>query len=352
MRRMAPGATWNDAPFMGKIAVAASLILAAAPSLFAQQTVAPADAKLPMILNVLPVMGNLDRAEEFYHRLLGLESTIGDPRARLAWYPNAPFLQDMYAVQGNTRNFFLRAPGSELTFEIESFDGTKAKPLTTHIQDPGAVQFIFNTRDIDQLTAWLTKGGAKVHTIGGKPVGFSDEAGGARAIEFDDFNGFFVRLVQRDNFVKPAGAPTPFIDGVILATTIDDTEKTAKFYHDVLGVNVKQGSFVSDPKLAETFGLKGAQVRESSVELPDKTPPLHFFEFKGVEREPLHPLTADPNSVLIRIAVHDLEGIMAKVKAAGGQIMNASGGITVNGRAHWLVVTDPNGIHLQLLERY
>jgi len=334
---------------MKRILIAA-LILASAPLAFPQGAL-PADAQLPMILNVLPVMGNLDRTEEFYHRLLGLESNIGDPRARLAWYPNAPFLQDMYAVKGNTRNFFLRAPNSELTFELESFDGTTAKRLDTHIQDPGAMQFIFGTRDIDQLTAWITKGGAKVHSIGGKPVGYSDEMGAAHAIEFDDFNGFFVRLVQRDNQPKPEGAPTPFLNGATLGATVEDSEKTAKFYHDILGVEVKLGSFVSDANTLASYGLKGAQVRESVVVFPDKTPPLHFFEFKGVERKPLRPATADPNSVLIRIAVHDLEGILAKVKAAGGQIMNASGGITVNGRAHWLVVTDPNGIHLQLLER-
>ena len=334
---------------MKRMFATAALIVVTASMMFAQA--APPEAKLPMILNVLPVMGNLDRAEEFYHRLLGLESAVGDPRARLAWYPNAPFLEDMYAVKGNTRNFFLRAPGSELTFEIESFDGAKGKPLSTHIQDPGVVQFIFNTRDIDQLTTWLTKGGAKVHTAGGKPLAYTDDAGGARAIEFDDFNGFFVRLVQRDDVKKPEGAPTAFINGATIGTTIEDTDKTVRFYHDILGVDVKTGSFSSDTKLAETFGLKGAQVRESAVDFPDKTPPLHFFEFKGFDRKPLHPLTADPNSVLIRIAVHDLEGIMAKVKAAGGQIMNASGGITVNGRTHWLVVTDPNGIHLQLLER-
>jgi len=335
---------------MKRIFLIAALVLATTALTFAQGAL-PADAQLPMILNVLPVMGNLDRAEEFYHHLLGLESNIGDPRARLAWYPEAPFLEDMYAVKGNTRNFFLRAPGSELTFEMESFDGAKGKPLATHIQDPGAVQFIFGTRDIDQLTAWITKGGAKVHSVGGKPVAFVGEEGGARAIEFDDFNGFFVRLYQRDNLPPSQGAPTAFINGATIGTTIEDTEKTAKFYHDVLGVDVKLGSFTSDAKLLESFGLKGAQVRESAVVFPEKTPPLHFFEFKGVERKNLRPATADPNSVLIRIAVRDLDGIFARVKAAGGQIMNASGGITVNGRAHWLVVKDPNGIHLQLIER-
>jgi len=348
---------------MNRITFGAGLVLITSLAAFAQ-VAPPAEAQLPMILNVLPVMADLDRAEEFYHRLLGLESTQGDPRARLAWYPNAPFLQDMYAVKGNTRNFFLKAPNSELTFELESFDGTQAKRLDTHIQDPGAMQFIFSTRDINQLTSWITKGGAKVHTIGGKPVSYGSglafvpdgQAGrpiSFQAVEFDDFNGFFVRIVQLGDSSKTAGAgaPTAFLNGATLGATVEDSEKTAKFYHDVLGVDVKLGTFTSDAKLLESFGLKNGQVRESVVNFPDKTPPLHFFEFKGVERKGLHPAQADPNSVLIRIAVHDLEGIMAKVKAAGGQIMNASGGITVNGRTHWLVVKDPNGIHLQLLER-
>jgi predicted enzyme related to lactoylglutathione lyase len=344
---------------MKRILLAALVLITSLPA-FSQAP--PAEAQLPMILNVLPVMGNLDRAEEFYHRLLGLESTQGDPRARLAWYPNAPFLQDMYAVKGNTRNFFLKAPNSELTFELESFDGTQAKRLDTHIQDPGAMQFIFATRDVNQLTAWITKGGAKVYSAGGKPVSYgagviATPNGPSRpisfqAVEFDDFNGFFVRLVQLGDPAAGTGAPAAFISSAALGATVEDTEKTAKFYHDILGLDVELGKFSSDAKLLESFGLKDAQVRESVVKFADpKAPPLWFFEFKGVDRKPLHPAQADPNSVLIRIAVHDLEGIMAKVKAAGGQIMNASGGITVNGRTHWLVVKDPNGIHLQLLER-
>jgi len=340
---------------MKRTLLIAFLGVAASPCLFPQGA-PPAEQQMPVILNVLPVMADLDRTEEFYHRLLGLESTIGDPRARLAWYPNAPFLIDMYNVKGNTRNFFLRAPNSELTFELESFDGTNAKRLDTHIQDPGAMQFIFGTRDVNQLTAWITKGGAKVYSTGGAPVAYADANGGARAIEFDDFNGFFVRLVQRDSVAKPTGAPTPFVDGAMLGATVEDTEKTAKFWKDVLGLDTKIGAFSSDPKLLESFGLKNAEVRESEVVFAGpKAPPLHFFEFKGngqeMTRKPLRPNQADPNSVLIRIAVKDLEGIMAKVKAAGGQIMNGSGGITVNGRTHWLVVKDPNGIHMQLLER-
>jgi len=340
---------------MKYIALFTALILAAAVPTLAQAPAQPEPAG-PFILNLLPVMDNLDRAEQFYHSLLGLESPLGDPRARLLWYPQAPFLDDMYGVKGNTRNFFLRVPGSELTLEIEQFSGAKGKRLDTHIQDPGAVQLIFTTNNIDQLTDWLTKGGAKVLTSGGKPVSLTSEEGTARAIVFQDFNGYFVKLIQRDGppaAPSPTGAPpNSFITGVTIGVTVDDTEKTARFYHDVLGVDVKTGpSFSADSKQTEAFGLKGAQVRESAVMFPDKTPPLHFFEFKGVDRKPLHPLVADPNSVLIRIALHDMDKVVERVKAAGGQIMNVSGGPIRNGRNLFLIVTDPNGAHLQLLER-
>ncbi|MEQ1884372.1 MAG: VOC family protein [Bryobacteraceae bacterium] len=311
-----------------------------------------AEPPVPYILNILPVTDDLDHAEVFYHRLLGLESANGDPRARLVWYPQNPFLDDMYGVKGNTRNFFLRVPGSELNLEIEQFSGTKAKKLETRIQDPGAVQLIFNVNDIDLLTGWLVKGGAKVLSTGRKPVPVVEPSGPARAILFQDFNNFFVRLIAKDAPPKPLTGPQPtYISGVTIGVTVEDTEKTMKFYRDVLGTEVNALPYSPDEGHIDAFGLKGAQYRESAVAFAEKTPQLHFFEFKGVDRKPLRPAPADPNSVLIRIAVKDMDSIVARVKQAGGQIMNISGGPTINGRNKWLVVKDPNGIHLQLVDR-
>jgi len=336
--------------------VAAIAIIVTAPFFApaqAPQQGQQAEPPVPFIMNLLPVTDNLDRAEEFYHRLLGLESANGDPRARLVWYPQNPFLDDMYGVKGNTRNFFLRVPGSDLNLEIEQFSAATGKRLDTHIQDPGAVQLIFNVNDIDLLTGWLTKGGAKALSVGRKPVGVLDELGNpSHAILFQDFNGFLVKLIQRDGPAKPLTGPlAPYIGGVTIGVTVDDTEKTARFYREVLGIDVTGFPFAVDEGQIEAFGLKGAQYRESKVAFPEKSPQLHFFEFKGVERKALHPGVADPNSVLIRIAVRDMDAVVGRVKAAGGQIMNVSGGPTVNGRNKWLIVTDPNGIHLQLVDR-
>jgi catechol 2,3-dioxygenase-like lactoylglutathione lyase family enzyme len=84
--------------------------------------------------------------------------------------------------------------------------------------------------------------------------------------------------------------PNSYVTGVTIAITVEDTEKTARYYREVLGVDVKTDSpFVDDA----VFGPKGAQYRESVVALPEKSPPLHFLEFKGVDRKALRPERGD-----------------------------------------------------------
>ena len=210
------------------IAAATALIVAGSVSMFAQ---APQQARVeqkgPVIINILSVIDDLDKAEAFYHRLLGLEANAGDVRARLEWYPESPFLDDIYRTKGNSRNFVLRVPGSDLGVEIEQFSGAKGKRLNTHLQDPGALQLIFTVNNIDNVANYLAKGGAKILTAGGKPVSVKYGAGTARAILFEDFNGWFVQLVQPDIPPAPRGingaGPNSYITGVTIAITVEDT---------------------------------------------------------------------------------------------------------------------------------
>lgn len=330
-------------------------LLAIAASLACAQT--PLNSPVPAILNILTVNDNLDRTLEFYHHLLGLQSADADPRARLAWYPQAPQLDDMYSLKSDTRNFFLKIPGSDLILEPEQFRASKGKKLDTHVQDPGALQLIFYTRDIDQLSAWLVKGGARVVTRGAKPISGESARGPVREIVFADFNGFFVKLVQRENqpkpTVAPGVAPTPLIDGVTMGIAVQDIEKTARFYRDAVGIDVKSPpSFTADRREAAVLGLAAGEIRESSAVLPPKSPELHFFEFKGVAQHALHPGIADPNAIVIRINVPNIEAAMAKAKAAGAPSISVSRGITVFGRNHFLMLKDPDGIYLQLTERF
>jgi hypothetical protein len=195
----------------------------------------------PTFVDYMPQVANLDKAEYFYHQLLGLESPQGDPRARLAWYPTRPFLVDMYVVSGKIRNFYLRVPVSDLMIEPIQWSEAKGKPLNPRIQDTGSTRLILNVNNIDALTDRLKRGKAKVITTGGKPVTVTDKTGTRRTIVFEDFNGFFVQLVELDPQPPQTGdaPPTYFINGSNLALTVADLDKSARFIGTILGLQVK-----------------------------------------------------------------------------------------------------------------
>jgi hypothetical protein len=304
---------------------------------------APAPPR-PAVVGYIPQVADLEKAERVYHELLGLEAAQGDPRARLEWYPTRPFLKDMYAVGGQIRNFIVRVPTSDLQVEPIQWSEAGGKPLHPRLQDPGATRLVLSVSKLDVLVDRLTKGGLKPLTLGGKPIELSGPNGTSRSIMFEDLNGFFVELVQQA--VLPSrgvdGSPLPYIYDASVTLTVADLDTSARFIREVLGLEVTAGSFEQDPKRLQMFGVTGAKYREAAVQWPDKTPQVNLIEFSGVDRTPLSPLVADPNSVLIRMNVRDMTSTLAKVKAfPDATIMNVSGKPFVNGRNQWLVVRVP-----------
>jgi catechol 2,3-dioxygenase-like lactoylglutathione lyase family enzyme len=313
---------------MRHVGIAATLVLAAVAALAQTPQV---QQQLPLMVGTLLVVDDLDKTEEFYHHLLGLEGRDGDPRARLGWYPVNPFLTDMYGVEGNSRNFFLRIPGSDLILEPEQFNRAGGKALNPRLQDPGAAYLMLTANNINVLVDRLEKGGAKV----------VDRTPGAAWIQ--DFNGFYVKLTQRDAQIQPGAAPPPtYITGVEIGVSVGDLAKTSAFYRDVLGLETSATTKAT---------LKGMPYQEAVVVMPDKTPQIRLLEFNVSDRKPIHPKVADPNSILLRMNVRNMDSIIPRVQPAGGRIMNLSGRPFVNGRNRWLIVSDPNDIHLQLVER-
>src|SRR5207253_2742785 len=135
--------------------------------------------------------------------MLGIQAlpAAGDPRARLQWYESRPFLEDMYGVGGQLRNFLVQVPNfrvqtEPLQIQALQWRDAKGKALNPRLQDSGATRLILIVSNLDVLVDRLKKGGAKVVTTGGAPVAIADGTGSSRAIMFDDGNGFFVELIQ------------------------------------------------------------------------------------------------------------------------------------------------------------
>ncbi len=304
------------------------------------------------LVGYMLAVDSLEKGEEFYHHLLGLEAGA-DPRSRLKWYKVVPFLTDMYRANENLRNFTLRIPGADMGVEPVQWSEAKGRNLQPVLQDAGASQLILAVNDIDELLMWLTKGGAKVVTSGGKPIATSKGNNKAREVIVRDLTGSYVRLVQPDplppgNGVN--GAPSPsYVIGGNVAITVDDTEKTARFYED-LGLKVQMGDFTSDPAHLAVLGMKGVQYRDSIVLFPGKSQ-LHLIQFKGAEGRRLSPGIIDPNAVVLRVQVRGIDVLYSKLKASGARIVSVSGEPFQNGRTRWLMLRDPNNIYVQLTEQ-
>src|SRR5215475_2480666 len=316
----------------------------------------PAPAEVTGLIGYMVVPDALEKSVEFYHNLLGLQQPGGDPRAKLKWYGVVPFLTDMYGVRGNARNFTLQVPGAEFGVEPMQWSESRGKPLQPRLQDPGASQLILTVHDIDELLGFLTKGGVRVVTTGGKPLRLNNSQGKARGVVVQDFHGYYVRLIQPDVLPPLGGAngagPPGYIIGGEVAITVQDTEKAAQFYRDVLGLKVALGDgFSSDPNELAALGLKGSvQYRDSIVMFPGKSQ-LHLVEFKGIERKPIHPGIVDQNAVVLRVGVRGIDDLYNKIKSAQVHIVSVSGGVYLNGPTKWLMVRDPDNIYVQPVER-
>jgi catechol 2,3-dioxygenase-like lactoylglutathione lyase family enzyme len=329
------------------------LFLLASAITFGGQAAQSSTPQTLALVGYMMAVDSLEKGEEFYHHLLGLEAGA-DPRARLKWYKVVPFLTDMYRANENLRNFTLRIPGADMGVEPVQWNETKGRNVQPNVQDAGASQLVLTVNDIDELLMWLTRGGAKVVTAGGKPVATNKGNNKAREVVVRDLTGSYVRLVQPDPLPPGTGvngAPSPsYVIGGNVAITVDNTERTARFYEDLLGVKVQFGQFMSDPAELAVLGMKGVQYRDSVVLFPGKSQ-LHLVEFKGAEGRRLTPGIIDPNAIVLRVQVRGIDALYAKLKAAGAPIMSLSGEPFQNGRTRWLMLRDPNNIYVQLTEQ-
>ena len=73
-------------------------------------------------------------------------------------------------------------------------------------------------------------------------------------------------------------------------------------------------------------------------------------EFQGVERQPLKTRVQDPGSTRFYLTVSNLDGAVARFKAAGGTVITAGGQPVVGGGTRYTAVRDLNGVFFVLSE--
>ena len=100
------------------------------------------------------------------------------------------------------------------------------------------------------------------------------------------------------------------------------------------------------------MGLKGAQVRLSTLQVPGSPLQLEFVEVKGAPGTAMHPNLQDPGATRLQLRLRDLDGTIGRMKAAGSSVVSSGGQpVTLNGGIKAAIMTDPNGIYLVLIQQ-
>jgi catechol 2,3-dioxygenase-like lactoylglutathione lyase family enzyme len=244
----------------------------------------------------------------------------------------------------------LALPGN-MRFELTHFTGVKRQAAQAKYTDPGAASIVFYVRDIDTIVANAKRADATLITDGGAPVEISTAKGKARSIILRDPDGFFVQLVQE---APAAGAPESNVHRVSLAYTMENAESTAKFYTGLLGIDLSAPSaFSKDPAMLKLYGAPaGTEFRRISGVMPGPQAGIEFTEFRGLPRTKFHLRVRDPGAPAMAIQVNELRPTIARMKAAGTNIISANGEIVdFGGGTFTIFVEDPNGMNLEVFER-
>ncbi len=133
---------------------------------------------------------------------------------------------------------------------------------------------------------------------------------------------------------------------------VNDLDTTLAFYRDVFGIDGKAQDF-ANPGVPLLTNAPGVTLRLSMVGLPGGTR-FEFTHFKGLERQPAQAKYTDPGAASLVFYVRDIDTLVASAKKANGTIVTTGSTpveiATAKGRARSIVLRDPDGFFLQLVE--
>jgi len=259
--------------------------------------------------NFIHVVSNLDRSIEFYHDGLGLEMT-GAPGPH-AFSANAVVssLYDAPGAQSRVASF--KIPGSNMAVEIVEFEGLNATPVQPRFFDPGAITLTLAVQDVEATKTRLSR-------IKGLEWISASRVGTAVVRDPD---GIFVELAPPTSALR-------------LGVTVENLERTTRFYRDALG-----------------FTGAGTAARGlARLEVPGDAFPVDFTAPNYADRKAVHSAIHDPGSGVLRLRVGDFDAVVKALTAAGATVVSAGGQPVNLGRNRAVILRDIDNLFVQVLE--
>jgi catechol 2,3-dioxygenase-like lactoylglutathione lyase family enzyme len=132
---------------------------------------------------------------------------------------------------------------------------------------------------------------------------------------------------------------------------VANLDRSLAFYRDGLGLEASGPGavFRPDEVIMKLANVPGAQTRYTWLKVPGSAMAVELIEYKGIERQHVRPRFQDPGATNLTVRVRDLDGTMARLKTAGGQVITVSGApAEIGGRSRILFMQDPDGFVIEL----
>jgi len=320
-----------------------SAILLAAVA-FAQTGTAPSDAPVVGMLNYIHATNKLETTLAFYHDVFGLDAP--EPRPLLS--PGVPALTNSPGVK--LRLSTLHFPNTAFGFELTEFSNVDRKPGTPKHTDPGAALIALRVKDMEPVLTAVKKLNTPIITTSGGPVTLETPSGKIRGMLIRDPDGYVIEVVES----KPAEGVKADgnVFGASMGLTVADMESTKKFYNGLLGFDLKGDlEFSSNPAILDLTGAPHAKNREMTAIVPGTKALIAFYEYQGIPRTPFHLRVPDPGAPAVALRVHDLDGLLKRMRAAGVPVTSLRGEVVqFTPTIRNIFVEDPNGLNIELFE--
>jgi catechol 2,3-dioxygenase-like lactoylglutathione lyase family enzyme len=159
--------------------------------------------------------------------------------------------------------------------------------------------------------------------------------------------------------VAAQSASEAVVSACHVSPIVSDLEKSARFYHDLLGMDLMPAPppgplpWDTDQGHLLLHGLPDARLRFIQARMPGVRCGIELVEFANVDRTPVRRRYQDPGAATIILMVRDIDTAFAALRKGGAHVVTTSGApISMNpaNKTRAVIVQDPDGHYVELAQ--
>jgi len=157
-----------------------------------------------------------------------------------------------------------------------------------------------------------------------------------------------------------AAPPVGAVTGAChVSPIVDDLDRAARFYHDLLGLDLVPAPppgplpWDEDPGHLHLHGLPQARLRFIGARMPGIRCGVELVEINDVQRTAVRRRMRDPGAVTLILLVRDIDAAFTKLKAAGVPVVTTGGAplaMSTANKTRAVIVHDPDGHFVELAQ--